>query len=209
MTITLLKPYKGNTWELELDDSGELQFLHVQIVTRFQLRTGMKLTPEQWQTVQESELSRKAYQHACYLLDRRGYSYMEMFRKLEPKYPEQVCYAVTDRLASLGLINDQAYAEQTAHYYVEVKHFGLHRARQEMRRRGLLDSHITQALEPYARQLEENLRALVAGKYAACFADSKDRKQIEKGKAALVRRGYGFGEINRAVAWYQEQLEEE
>ena len=103
----------------------------------------------------------------------------------------------------------QAYAEQTAHYYVEVKHFGLHRARQEMRRRGLLDSHITQALEPYARQLEENLQALVAGKYAACFADPRDRKQIEKGKAALVRRGYGFGEINRAVAWYQEQLEEE
>ena len=66
MTITLLKPYKGNTWELELDDSGELQFLHVQIVTRFQLRTGMELTPEQWQTVLP-ELAEETYLPAEHL----------------------------------------------------------------------------------------------------------------------------------------------
>ena len=208
MTITLLKPYKGNTWELELDDSGELQFLHVQIVTRFQLRTGMELTPEQWQTVQESELSRKAYQHACYLLDRRGYSYMEMFRKLEPKYPQSVCYATVDRLAKFGQINDRAYAEQLAHHYVEVKHFGLRRARQEMYRRGLLDEHITEALEPYEDEVTGGiLEELVAGKYRKYFLDPDDRRTIEKGKAALVRQGYRFGEINAAVQAFLEEME--
>ena len=110
MTITTLAAHKGNTWKLELDDSGELYFLHVSVVQRCGLQKGMTLTPQQWEQVQTTELARKAYQYACFLLDRRGYSYQEMFRKLEPKYPQSVCYATVDRLAKFGQINDRAYA---------------------------------------------------------------------------------------------------
>ena len=149
MTITTLSAHKGNTWKIELDDSGELFFLHVSVVQRCGLRKGMTLTPQQWEQVQTAELSRKAYQYACFLLDNRGYSYQEMFRKLEPKYPQAVCFATVDRLAKYGQINDRAYAEQLAHHYVAVKRFGMRRAFQEMRRRGLLEEHITEALEPY------------------------------------------------------------
>ena len=114
MTITTLSAHKGNTWKIELDDSGELFFLHVSVVQRCGLRKGMTLTPQQWEQVQTAELSRKAYQYACFLLDNRGYSYQEMFRKLEPKYPQAVCFATVDRLAKYGQINDRAYAEQLA-----------------------------------------------------------------------------------------------
>ena len=195
MTITTLSAHKGNTWKIELDDSGELFFLHVSVVQRCGLRKGMTLTPQQWEQVQTAELSRKAYQYACFLLDNRGYSYQEMFRKLEPKYPQAVCFATVDRLAKYGQINDRAYAEQLAHHYVAVKRFGMRRAFQEMRRRGLLEEHITEAVE---------------GKYRKYFLDPDDRRTIEKGKAALVRQGYRFGEINAAVrAFLEEQLEEE
>ena len=48
------------------------------------------------------------------------------------------------------------------------------------------------------------------GKYRKYFLDPDDRRTIEKGKAALVRQGYRFGEINAAVrAFLEEQLEEE
>ena len=199
MTITTLAAHKGNTWKLELDDSGELYFLHVSVVQRCGLQKGMTLTPQQWEQVQTTELARKAYQYACFLLDRRGYSYQEMFRKLEPKYPQSVCYATVDRLAKFGQINDRAYAEQLAHHYVEVKHFGLRRARQEMYRRGLLDEHITEALEPYEDEVTGGiLEELVAG---------NDRRTIEKGKAALARQGYRFSEINAAVQAFLEEME--
>ena len=48
MTITTLAAHKGNTWKLELDDSGELYFLHVSVVQRCGLQKGMTLTPQQW-----------------------------------------------------------------------------------------------------------------------------------------------------------------
>lgn len=205
MRITTLGSHKGNTWKLELDDSGELYFLHVSIVQRFQLRQDMELTEGAWEKVQQAELSRKAYQHACYLLDNRGYSYQEMFHKLEPKYPEAVCYAVVNRLAKYGLINDRVYAEQMAHHYVEVKHFGLYRARQEMRRRKLLDAQIDAALEPYEELTGEILMELIRRKYRKYFLDPEDRKTVEKGKAALVRQGYGFTQINAAVRSFFEE----
>ena len=69
MTITTLAAHKGNTWKLELDDSGELYFLHVSVVQRCGLQKGMTLTPQQWEQVQTTELARKAYQYACFLLD--------------------------------------------------------------------------------------------------------------------------------------------
>ena len=119
----------------------------------------MTLTPQQWEQVQTAELSRKAYQYACFLLDNRGYSYQEMFRKLEPKYPQAVCFATVDRLAKYGQINDRAYAEQLAHHYVAVKRFGMRRAFQEMRRRGLLEEHITEALEPYEDEVSTRTTA--------------------------------------------------
>ena len=60
MTITTLAAHKGNTWKLELDDSGELYFLHVSVVQRCGLQKGMTLTPQQWEQVQTTELARKA-----------------------------------------------------------------------------------------------------------------------------------------------------
>ncbi len=209
MQITILKSYKGNTWQLEFDDSGELHFLNVAIVQKFSLADGMELSAQEWETVQNAELSRKAYQHACYLLDYRGYSYQEMFRKLEPKYPSEVCYTTVNRLAKNGLINDRAYAEQAAHHYVGVKHFGMRRARQEMRRRGLLDAQIEAALAPYEDGIMEQLDELLHRKYRKYFLDFADRRTVEKGKAALVRLGYSFSEINAAVALLQEEAEEE
>ena len=153
----------------------------VSVVQRCGLQKGMTLTPQQWEQVQTTELARKAYQYACFLLDRRGYSYQEMFRKLEPKYPQSVCYATVDRLAKVWQINDRADAEQLAHHYVEVKHFGLRRARQEMYRRGLLDEHITEALEPYEDEVTGGiLEELVAGKYRKYFLDVYKRQALTR-----------------------------
>lgn len=118
MEITELHAYKGNTWLLRMDGSESPYFLHVSVVQKFHLQEGMRLPESAWEQVQTAELSRKAFQHACYLLDRRDYSYQEMYRKLEPKYPAAVCYAVTDRLAAKGLISDRRYAEQLARHYV-------------------------------------------------------------------------------------------
>ena len=45
--------------------------------------------------------------------------------------------------------------------------------------------------------------------YSRYLTDESDRKSIEKVKSALVRYGYDFSEINRAVKEYFENSEYE
>lgn len=199
MEITTLGAHKGETWKVEFDHSGQLHFLHVSTVYAFSLALGMTLTASQWEAVWAAELGRKAYRHGQFLLDRRGYSFRELYHKLEEKYPPEVCLAVVQRLAKAGLLNDWRYAEQLAHRYIVVRRYGLYRARLEMRRRELLDEQIDAALAPYADKMEDVVLELMETKLRRYFADPGDYKMLEKGKAALARRGFSYGEIKGAL----------
>ena len=84
-----------------------------------------------------------------YLLDVRDYTYVELFKKLKPNYPEEICYKVLNRLCEIGCINDRRYAEKYARYLCEVKKFGFFRAREEMKKRGLPQQLISEYLEPF------------------------------------------------------------
>ena len=65
------------------------------------------------------------------------------------------------------------------------------------------------ALEKYSDSFEENLMSLLETKHARYLTDKSDRRSVEKVKAALVRYGYGFDEINRGIKYYfEEQLED-
>lgn len=55
----------------------------------------------------------------------------------------------------------------------------------------------------------ENLMTLLETKHARFLTDKTDRKSVEKVKSALVRYGYGFDEINRAVREYFESYLED
>jgi SOS response regulatory protein OraA/RecX len=50
------------------------------------------------------------------------------------------------------------------------------------------------------------LQRLIHRHYAEKLSDRTDRNAIEKTKAALVRKGYSFSEVNAAIQQYQEAL---
>ncbi len=207
MKITSLRQYKGTTYEAELDDDRKI-YLHIDIVTDFGLYCGMELERDTLRKIIYASNFRRAYQYALYSLDYRDYSYSEMYKKLEKTYKnEKLCFAVMERLVKFSFINDRRYAEKLARKYVETKRFGLRRAKTEMYAKGLPSDIIDEALEEFEGLTEENLAYLLEKKYARLLEDRDDRKTIEKVKSALVRYGYGFSDINRAVADYFESTD--
>ena len=90
---------------------------------------------------------RKAKERALYLLDYRDYSYVELYKKLEKNYSEEICDAVMDKMLELGTVNDRRYAQGLARTYVEVRKYGYYRAYQQMRQKGLTKPIIEEALE--------------------------------------------------------------
>lgn len=204
MKITSVKQYKGTTYEVELDENRKI-YLHADIVADFALYTDMVLEREELRKIIYASNFRRAFQYALHLLDYRDYSFREMFGKLEKTYKnEKLCFEVMKKLVKIGVINDARYAEKLARRLVEAKHYGYYRAKREMLAKGLDSDTAEDALAVYEDYADENLALLIEKKYARLLTDSDDRKSIEKVKSALVRYGYGFEEVNRAVRNYFE-----
>ena len=145
MKITDITPYKGSVLQIDLEDADPL-FIHRDIAADFHLAPGLELPEGAVEQIHIASQRRRAYERALYLLDVRAYGFAELFEKLEQNYEEDVCYHVLRRLVRLGMINDRRYAASLAEKYVTIKHYGLYRAKQEMRRKGLDDELIDEAL---------------------------------------------------------------
>ncbi|MBR5512940.1 MAG: RecX family transcriptional regulator [Ruminococcus sp.] len=204
MEITSLAHYKGKTFEVGFDNERKL-YLHIDIITDFGVSKGMEIERAELKKIVYASNFRRAYEYALYRLDYRDYSAQEIYEKLLETYKnETLCLEVVKKLARAGIINDERYAEKLARKLVESKKYGYRRAKREMMQKGLAEDTVNNALGLYDEVYEENIMCLVRGKYSRYLTDISDRNSVEKAKNALVRYGYSYDEINRAVAEYFE-----
>lgn len=212
MKILEMTPGKGKLFEITLED-GQKLWLHADLVQSEFLHTGDDLDEERIADLKRQAAEHRAYEYGLYLLEKRGYSYRELYDKLmtAPHAQEDAVLAALEKLMRYGFLNDALYAEQLARHFVEGKKFGLRRAEYEMRHRGLSQEDIDDALAAYddAEQISAQLLEILQKKYARYLTDPDDRKSTEKVTAALVRRGYTYQQIRYAIedyyAWLSEQ----
>ncbi len=188
-------------------DEGEPLFINVDVLNEYHLQKDMTLPESAVLEIVHANDFRRAKERALYLLDERDYSYIELYKKLERNYDEDICLEVCNRLSEIGCINDSRYSERLAEHYCVTKRFGLRRAREEMRKRGISNELITEALYPYEDTVPDRISELIEKKYARYLTDEKG---VQKVKAALVRQGYSFSEVNKALSEYEyeDEIEE-
>ena len=193
--------FKGETLRVDFD-CREPIFINSSVVSSLGIRSGITMTEEDIEEAVSRNDFRRARERALYLLDERDYGYVEMFKKLENNYSEDICYEVVNDLSRLGLIDDRRYAQKCAEYFLTRKLWGKYRAREEMRRRGIPSELIDEALEEYDEGSDDRLRELIEKKYARKLADENG---VNKVKAALARQGFSYDEIKRVLAEYEEE----
>lgn len=207
MRITEISAYKGSTMCI-IFDTDERIYINEKILAEYNLKEGMNVSSEAVEEIVSANDYRRARERALYLLDSRDYSFVELYEKLEKNYSEEICLKVCKYLAGLKLIDDRRYAESLARQIFEVKRLGMFKAKQELKRRGLSDSIIEEAVDPYADEEESfsRLEELVERKYERYLTDEKGVKKV---KNALLRQGYGFAEINSVLDLYDLDFEED
>ena len=193
--------FKGETLRVDFD-CREPIFINSSVVSSLGIRSGITMTEEDIEEAVSKNDFRRARERALYLLDERDYGYVEMFKKLENNYSEDICYEVVNDLSRLGLIDDRRYAQKCAEYFLTRKLWGKYRAREEMRRRGIPSELIDEALEEYDEGSDDRLRELIEKKYARKLADENG---VNKVKAALARQGFSYDEIKQVLAEYEEE----
>ena len=147
-----------------------------------------------------------AKKRALWLLDKRDYSRAELLRKLTEKgYEDAAAQAAVDRLVALGFVDDARYAPIVVRHYA-AKGYGAQRVRGELQRRGIPKELWDDAMAEMPEQdetVDKLLRARLRG------AALRDRAALKKAADALVRKGYGWDEINAAVERYRMENEDD
>ena len=205
MKITEITKGKAKLWEITLEDESRL-WLHDDLLRAACLHTGDSLTGERIAALKQQAAEHRAYEYALYLLDRRDYSYRELYDKLmtAPDPQEDAVLKALEKLTRCRLVDDARYAEQLARHYVEGKKYGLRRAEYEMRHRGLSQEDIDDALAAYddPEKISVMLLEILQRKYARVLTDPDDRHARELVIASLLRRGFDYADIKNALEDY-------
>ncbi len=203
MIITSIEKYKGETFCV-IADGNKRVYLHRDIIAKYNLKADMEISAEDFGKVLFASELRRATRRAMYLINEREYSYIQLFEKLKNNYTEDICYKVTNYMAAKGYVNDKRFAEALVYNYMECKLYGPRRVKQELYKRGIRGRIADEAIEEKLDGLEERLNTLIERKYLRDLCDPDDIKAINRVKNGLVRAGYGYDDINRAVKEYIE-----
>lgn len=182
--------------------------LNAEVLAETGLRSGQEITPQRLDEIKGASDRRRARKRALYLLESRSHSRKELFDKLCRSVPEEIAEETADRMAQLGLVDDESYARRWAAMLWREKKYGPRRIRQSLMQKGFDRALVDQVLEEMedsfaGEETAEQLENLIRRKYARFLADG-DPKGRNKTVNALLRLGYDYDQIRTALQNFME-----
>jgi regulatory protein len=175
---------------------------NLNVVARFRLREGLKLSDEQVAEIQIGEVRQECFDAAIRLLESRLHSVSEMRRKLmRREWGGEVVDAAIADLTRLGYLNDENYAKAKALSCAQHKQHGRRRAMQELLRAGVKSDVADRVLSDVYADPADNLA--MARKLA--MKQSARLKKLEPAVARrrlagmLQRRGFDYDAIRPVI----------
>lgn len=124
------------------------------------------------------------------------YTCKEVCDKLVRKgFEEELAEEVVAEFCAAGILDDAEYARCYVHDAVNVGMKGEYRIKHELLRKGIASSVAEKALAAFGEDVEQQLEEYVKMRFGNTVFT--DRREIEKAKAHLVRRGYSYSDIRR------------
>lgn len=138
----------------------------------------------------------KAKTIAAKIISYKMYTCREVYKKLIQKgCNEEIAEQTVAQFCKANILNDEEYAKAYIHDAALIGFKGMFRIKQELMAKGVATSVIERAAALSKVDMEEQLQNYVELR----FGDKHfyDRKEVEKAKAHLVRKGYSISDINR------------
>ena len=206
MRVTGIETTKKGRYALMVD--GEFAFsLHRDTFLLCPwLQKGAEVSPERLETLRQEDELRSARERALDLLSAAEQTSGTLRQKLLRWYGEEAVEAAVLRMEELGLINDLDYGRRYAADAVNLRGWPRRRIAMELQKKGVPAEVIEEALADITEETEiETACRLLEGPYRGKL---RDRKERDKVKAALQRRGFSYEVIRQAVSRALEALPE-
>ena len=207
MRVTGIETTKKGRYALMLD--GEFAFsLHRDTFLLCPwLQKGAEVSPERLETLRQEDELRSARERALDLLSAAEQTSGTLRQKLLRWYGEEAVEAAVLRMEELGLINDLDYGRRYAADAVNLRGWPRRRIAMELQKKGVPAEVIEEALADITEETEiETACRLLEGPYRGRL---RDRRERDKVKAALQRRGFSYEVIRQAVSRAMEALPED
>ena len=205
MIITDVRKRRGRLYQLYLDGEPAVT-VDAAAFDESPYRMGGRIDDDQLRELLEAGSRRRAREKALYLLSMRDPSRGELEQKLRQTAGAQAAEETAARMEELGLINDLDYGRRYAADAVNLRGWPRRRIAMELQKKGVPAEVIEEALADITEETEiETACRLLEGPYRGKL---RDRKERDKVKAALQRRGFSYEVIRQAVSRVLEALSE-
>lgn len=162
-------------------------------------KTGSEITDDELYDLIEASKVNRAKEKALYLIEYRSRTSKEIYDKLLPLYGENAAELALERLGELGLINDEAYANEYAETLLLKKKFSKERAIFEMSKKGIDKDTAESIINEIAPDPVEQIKSLLDTKFIRNMSDDKGRAKTVN---SLKSMGYRWSDISEAMNEY-------
>lgn len=203
MKIIKIEPSKHKRGRVLVHtEEGDLLRISENELLRFALFEGMVLSEGEAEILRAAARKSMARATGAAMASRRMMSRKEVTDRLQRKGVEaDEAQETADWLRELGAVDDLSYGGVLARHYASQL-YGPGRLRQELQRHGIPRELWEECLAQLPPEQETILKYLQK-KWPKGIADGR------KVAAALQRRGFGYGEIRRALSEYGQKMEDE
>lgn len=198
MQITAIEPRKKGLSALYIDGEFAMK-LDTEALLAHRFDVGTEIDDEMLHACVLDSDTKRCKDKAMWLISFRDHSRRELFDKLKKDYPEEIAEAAVDRMAELGLINDEKFARRYAADLIGIKHLSERGIRQKLYEKGIERELIDEILEEIEIDEAEQIRAVIDKKYARNLDDEKVRRRAVN---ALQRLGFGYAGIKSVLSEY-------
>lgn len=198
--ISLSNRRKGLT-AIFFEDGSEC-LLDSELVSIKNLQVG-SIVEDPQELIFQSDLKR-AKSRALWYLSRADHSKKALLEKLvNGGFSKEAVALAVERMEELGLLDDEKLATRLSEYYLQQK-----MSKKEVYHKLILKGIPTFVAKEtvFTDDLDETekIKELLLSKYAKKLDNEEN---IRKVYAALVRKGFCFGDIKRALREYSDELE--
>lgn len=162
--------------------------------------SGQQLGDEELCDLRERAEHYAAKQRAYRILSQREHSRKELEDKLSRSYSRELACKIADEMQGFGYIHDDEYAKMLVRELSERKKFGASRIRIELKKRGVGNDDIEEAMALLEEEdFRERILQLLDTKYSRDLDSEKGRRKVF---SALMRLGYRSDDIRGAMRDY-------
>lgn len=204
MKITAIKKSKkGNI--LIYADGVYLASVFPEVFFKHNLKIGDYIDSDILKNLTEEVNINKAKEKALKILSLRAHSKKELKNKITRTIGSEYAQKVTEKMESLGLINDKEFAISYAKELIFRKFHSTARVRFELAEKGISDDIINSVIDEINPNEEENLKNILERRYFSKGKSLNDEKEFRRAVSYCQRLGYQWSQIKRVVDFFDNE----